>query len=150
MFSFFAPQEKILVCGGRDFADRALVEEILRPYQDFRRTAALMAGPPADWLLGPVLIHGAARGADSIAAQVADGWGWRIRAYPAEWGRYGRAAGAMRNQRMLDVERFGLVIVFLGGRGTADMIARAKRAGVAVQKIPSRKIFESRQISLFG
>jgi hypothetical protein len=49
----------------------------------------------------------------------------------AEWKKYGPAAGPIRNQRMLD---WGpdLVVAFSGGKGTADMVRRARAAGVEV------------------
>jgi hypothetical protein len=48
-----------------------------------------------------------------------------------DWKRHGPAAGPMRNQRMLD---WGpdLVVAFAGGKGTADMVRRARAAGVDV------------------
>lgn len=45
----------------------------------------------------------------------------------------GKAAGPIRNQRMLDEGKPDLVVAFPGGRGTADMVRRAKAAGVPVR-----------------
>jgi hypothetical protein len=47
----------------------------------------------------------------------------------------GKAAGPIRNQRMIDEGKPDLVIAFPGGRGTADMVSRAKKAGIPVQEI---------------
>jgi hypothetical protein len=102
---------KILVCGGRDFADegmvRAVLGRLLRP--------------------GDVVVHGAARGADSLAGKVAHEMGNEVRAYPANWRAHGRAGGAIRNAEMLDLERPEVVVAFPGGAGTRDMIGKATR-----------------------
>jgi len=58
-----------------------------------------------------------------------------IRSFPADWEKDGLAAGPMRNQRMLDEGKPDLVIAFPGGRGTADMVQRAKAAHVRVIEI---------------
>lgn len=114
---------KILVCGGRDYSDQGTVARVLDDYE--RESAQL-----------PTLIHGAARGADTIAAVYAECRGWQVERYPAEWGKYGTYAGPLRNRRMLDEGKPDLVIAFAGGRGTADMIRRAEKAGVQVRRVP--------------
>jgi hypothetical protein len=106
----------VLVCGGRDFADAELLNEELD---------ALHQGG----LIGR-LVHGAAPGADTLAGE----WALRnnvpIRAYPADWKTHGPKAGPIRNQYMLDAQLPYMVLAFPGGRGTADMVRRAKRAGI--------------------
>ncbi len=54
--------------------------------------------------------------------------------FRALWERHGRAAGVIRNQAMLDYG-IDLVLAFPGGRGTADMVRRARSAGVAVAAV---------------
>jgi hypothetical protein len=81
------------------------------------------------------LIHGGARGADSLAAEWAMANGIPVLEYPVtpeDWRTIGKAAGPMRNQRMLDEGKPDLVVAFPGGSGTADMVRRAQRAGVKV------------------
>jgi hypothetical protein len=109
---------RIIVCGGRDYADRQKLNEVME---------ALHAERPIKHLW-----HGNARGADSLA----DWWGHKhaaVSVHPvsAEWSKYGRRAGPMRNQKMLG-NNIDLVVAFPGGRGTADMIKRAEDAGVEV------------------
>lgn len=108
----------MLVCGGRDYADREHV---------FRVLDREHGGLPID-----LLVHGGASGADALAAEWAAQAGVPAKAYPANWKAEGRAAGPKRNQRMLDEARPELVIAFPGGRGTDDMVKRAERAGVPV------------------
>jgi hypothetical protein len=115
-------QQRVLVCGGRDYADRDRVFSIL--------DVAHAANPIIE------LIHGAATGADTLADEWARGK-VAIRAFPAPW-ELGRRAGAIRNQKMLNDGKPHLVIAFPGGAGTADMVRRAKKAGVPVVRVRPR------------
>lgn len=112
---------KVLVCGGRDYSRKAYLDATLDE---------LHADRPFS-----IVIHGAARGADTLAGEWAVTRGVGFRSYPAEWDKYGKSAGHIRNQRMLDAESPDLVVAFPGGRGTADMVARARLAGVPVMEI---------------
>ena len=77
----------ILVTGSRDWSDRMLMEVTLDRVAQAARN-------------GPILLrHGDARGADRMAAEVANRWGWTVEAYPADWGGDGKAAGPKRNAR---------------------------------------------------
>lgn len=80
-------------------------------------------------------MQGGAKGVDTFARE------WAV-TYPAikrwvakaDWDRYGKSAGPIRNKRMLD---WGpdLVVAFPGGKGTANMIKQAEDAGVKVIKV---------------
>lgn len=74
-------------------------------------------------------------GADGLADRAARVLGCDIDVYPADWPRYGKAAGPMRNQQMVDEGKPDVVLAFPGGRGTADMVRRAKAAGVRVVEV---------------
>lgn len=54
--------------------------------------------------------------------------------YPADWEKHGRAAGPIRNEKMLIVGTPDMVLAFPGGRGTADMIRKAEAAGLPVRR----------------
>lgn len=56
----------------------------------------------------------------------------RVEEYPADWARFGKSAGYLRNKQMLEEGKPDLVVAFPGGRGTANMIAIAMKAGVKV------------------
>jgi len=114
---------RVLVCGGRD-------------YSNAKRMAEVLGGWFAEGRLS-VIIHGEAPGADSLAAEWASECGVVTAAFPADWDRHGRAAGPIRNQRMIDEGKPDVVIAFPGGRGTADMVKRAKAAGVMVITVSS-------------
>ena len=107
---------RVLVCGGREYADREKLAAVLA---DLRRTRGITH-----------LIAGGARGADTLAAEWADDQDIPSSIYMADWDGLGRKAGPIRNQRMLDEGKPDLVVAFPGGRGTADMVRRAREAGV--------------------
>jgi hypothetical protein len=54
--------------------------------------------------------------------------------FPAQWTRYGRAAGPIRNQRMLDEGRPTMAYAFhddiANSRGTKDMLERLQQAKI--------------------
>jgi len=68
-------------------------------------------------------------GADRIAAQIGKEKGWNVRAFPAEWSKYGKSAGPIRNRQMLDTQP-NCVIWFHDNlersKGTLDMIRAAE------------------------
>ena len=76
------------------------------------------------------LIHGAARGADTIAETVAKSLGWTIERYPADWQKYGRAAGPVRNKQMLVEGKPDVVLAFHDdfehSKGTDHMVRLAR------------------------
>ncbi|MBB5222740.1 hypothetical protein HNP73_002676 [Amaricoccus macauensis] len=109
---------RVFVCGGRGFTDR----ESLRSALD-----RIASGARID-----VVIHGDAAGADRLAGEWARLSGIRELAFPADWERHGRAAGPIRNRRMLVEGEPDLVVAFPGGRGTANMMRQARAAGVPV------------------
>jgi len=66
-----------------------------------------------------------------LCGEVASELGFAVVAVAADWARFGRSAGCRRNQAMLGLG-VGLVVAFPGGPGTADMVRRARGAGVRV------------------
>lgn len=106
--------ERVLVCGGRDYDDWVTFSDVMATIDI------------------AVMCHGCARGADSFAAQYGDMEGIPTEGFRADWRKHGKAAGVMRNQLMLDVFKPTLVVAFPGGRGTADMVSRATKAGVKI------------------
>lgn len=82
---------------------------------------------------GSKVIHGAARGVDTLAGRAARQLRHDVQYFDAAWHVYGKAAGPRRNQRMLE-QKPDLVIGFTddiqASIGTRDMISRALNAGV--------------------
>jgi hypothetical protein len=83
------------------------------------------------------LVQGLARGADTLAQQWAEARGVQCIGFRANWDEFGKAAGSIRNQQMLDYGLDGLV-AFPGGAGTADMVRRTRAAGVTVMEVAGR------------
>ena len=110
---------RVLVCGGRDYRDKEAVDAALSKLKP--SMSALMCG--------------GAPGADTLAWDWAWANGFHCERYFADWKAHGRAAGPIRNQRMIDEGKPDLVIAFSGGRGTADMVRRARSAGITVMEI---------------
>jgi ABC-type glycerol-3-phosphate transport system substrate-binding protein len=80
----------VLVCGGRDYQDKDALYAVLdKLHRDTPITK---------------IVHGAARGADSFGAWWALGARVFSQGYPAQWDVYGKRAGFIRNQEMIDVE----------------------------------------------
>ena len=112
---------RILVCGGRDYQDKDRVADILYPICKLILESEAVT-----------IIEGGARGADRLARDWAKSWGLPVVTFEPDWGKHGKSAGFIRNQQMLDEGKPDLVIAFLGGKGTAHMVASAKKAGVKV------------------
>ena len=109
---------RVLVCGGRDFRDGQFLYQMLD---------ALHKSNPID-----VLIEGDARGADRLAGYWARKHHITNLKFPADWKRYGKAAGGIRNALMLAEGKPDLVVAFPGGNGTRNMMNKAKDAGIEV------------------
>lgn len=111
--------ERVLVCGGRGYDDIA---------EMYAALDALGRGVET-------VISGMARGADTLAARWARERGKTLLAFPADWTAHGKAAGPIRNTKMLVEGRPTLVVAFPGGPGTADMLKQAKAARVPTLEI---------------
>lgn len=102
----------VAVTGGRDFDNVRLVHRVLAY---FARDLPITR-----------IIHGAAKGLDSIV----DSWAKRnripVRAFPAKWKELGKAAGMIRNAQMLLEGHPDLLIAFPGGIGTLHCTGYAR------------------------
>lgn len=112
---------KILITGDRNWTDWWTIWKVL------------------GWMpSGTIVVHGNARGADRIGGRIAAMvYDFVVRPYSARWNEYGKAAGVIRNQEMLDKEGpFNLVLAFhpdlRASKGTKDMVLRARAAGCVV------------------
>ena len=118
-------EARVLVCGSRNFADRELV------YAKLDEVRGRLGNTPMR------VISGAARGADTLAADWAADRGVPCDEYPADWDRYGKSAGYRRNEQMLAEGQPHLVVAFPQdeARGTRMMMDIAAKANVAVEEI---------------
>jgi len=115
---------RVLVCGGRNFDDQALLEAVLDRLHKVHAFA--------------VLIEGDARGADRMAGAWADAQGIARATFAADWEMLGAKAGPIRNQQMLDEGRPDLVVAFPGASGTDHMKRIARKAGIAVVEVKAK------------
>lgn len=128
---------RILVCGGRTFGWHAANERghVTRNFEEIKLFNSVL---DEYYQKGPEqvrLVSGGAKGADQLAEEWAKDRQVPIYIFHAPWIRHGKRSGPMRNQMMLDEAKPDLVIAAPGGRGTANMIARAKAAKIEVRKI---------------
>ncbi|MBG7631299.1 MAG: DUF2493 domain-containing protein [Bacteroidetes bacterium] len=81
------------------------------------------------------IISGAARGADQLGEKYASEKGYSIKQFPANWNKYGKAAGPKRNEQMANYAN--TLIAFWDGKskGTKHMIDMAKQANLNVEVI---------------
>jgi hypothetical protein len=128
---------KILVCGGRYFYKYSLLKQTL--------TEILDDIWQEDEDIGVTFIEGGAGGADFLTKVFAlDEMSWLNhpkvlhQQFPAEWKTYGKSAGMIRNQKMLDEGKPDLVVAFPGGSGTDDMIRRSKKANIKVVEVEDK------------
>lgn len=106
--------KRVLVCGGRDFSDTKALGSALRSVEPL------------------CIIQGGARGADYLAATWGRSNGVPVIQVDAQWHRYGKKAGYLRNRWMLDLCAPELILAFPGGNGTKMMVALAVEAGLPV------------------
>lgn len=141
---------RVLVCGGRDFGDLAsLKHDRTHPkwaqkekeylFIQAKLSELLLVEPTDDNMMGypddlPIIISGAARGADSAGVDWAVVNWLDFIEYPADWS-LGKRAGYVRNKKMLEEGKPDLVIAFPGGRGTENMKSLAREAGVKVIEV---------------
>lgn len=113
--------KRLAIVGGRDFNNEELMSEyvamFMRNYQEDE-----MEIPNIE------IISGGAKGADSLGAKLALVWGVPVTVFKPEWDKYGKSAGFLRNQTIVD--NCDIVLAFWDGmsRGTADTIEKAKRS----------------------
>ena len=112
--------QTVIVTGGRDYSSAGALYATLDALHK-RRPITL-------------LVHGGASGADKMAAEWANHRDVNSLEFSADWNGHGRAAGPLRNQRMVD-RGADLVVAFPGGRGTADCVRRARAAGIEVLEV---------------
>lgn len=105
---------RVLVCGGRAYYDK---DRVLAVLNKLHSEAGI-----------DLIIEGGANGADQLGNSWAMAHGVPVETYHA-------FAGPMRNRQMLEEGRPDTVVAFPGGRGTADMVRKARKAGVTVVEI---------------
>lgn len=116
------PVRRLLITGSRDWDNKQVIDRALFKYW-------YESGRGYDL----VLVHGAARGADQLAAECWEKNWMQTEAYPADWDGLGKRAGIVRNTQMLDLQPEH-VIAFIkrASRGATHCAAEAERRGIPV------------------
>ncbi len=118
--------KRIVVAGCRNFEDYEIAEKYIDMcIQNIREKYGL------------IFVSGGCSGADRLGELYAEKNGFDIELHPADWKKYGRAAGPKRNKEMADVSDY--VICFWDGKsiGTKNIIECARKLGkpVRIKKI---------------
>lgn len=127
------PDARILVTGSRHWVHRPTVVAALR-WLASEIAAANNCRPDE---LNITLVHGDARGLDTIAGEVAaTEFGWAVEAHPADWDRHGRSAGHRRNHLMVSLGATAVIGFPLGtSAGTRNCLNQAMAAGLSTYRV---------------
>lgn len=115
---------RVLVCGSRTWRHPVPIQALLDGLRQLYPSTL-------------TVIEGCARGADEVACREEGNPANEHEHYRADWGQYGKAAGPIRNQTMLDKGKPNVVFAFVDkpleeSRGTHSMVSLARKADVPV------------------
>lgn len=123
--------KRAIICGGRNYA-RTDIQD-LTPTDCLKKICeAISLCAFLDMMGFTSIIEGGAKGADRAARTWAIARNISYETFNANWTEEGRAAGPIRNARMLEEGDPDIVIAFPGGRGTSNMMDAAGKRGIAV------------------
>ena len=112
---------KVLVCGDRNWTNVDLIRRWLIRLKDSGYT---------------IVIEGEAHGADTIARNLAEEMNLEVLRFPANWKKFHKAAGSIRNTQMLDEGKPDLIFAFHNNiensKGTKNMISQAKKRDINI------------------
>ncbi len=115
------PKTTLIVSGSRYWTDREKIREVLTEFD------------PATTLI----VEGGATGADTLAREEAQKLGFGVVTVHADWYKYGKAAGAVRNLMMLDIYKPDGILAFHPelkmSKGTKHMVRIANKRGIPVR-----------------
>jgi predicted Rossmann fold nucleotide-binding protein DprA/Smf involved in DNA uptake len=114
---------KVIIAGSRDITDAGLV---------------LKAVIDSEFEITEV-VSGAARGVDSIGEKIANIQGWKVTRFPANWKRYGKSAGPIRNKQMAEYSDMAIVVWDGKSSGSKNMIETMKKLDKPVYELNINK-----------
>jgi len=109
---------KLAVVGNRTFDDPELMSKVLDRYR---------AEHP-----DMTIISGAAKGADTLAANYAKAHSLNLIEFPADWAQHGRRAGPLRNSQIVAEAEMLIAFWDEASTGTRDSINKAHARGIPV------------------
>lgn len=115
---------KILCCGDRNWTNYHVIKKYLSSFPK-----------------NTIIIEGEARGADIISKEIAESLGLMVIKFPADWDKYGKSAGPIRNRQMLD-QNPDMVYAFhndiKNSKGTKDCVTEAIFRNIPVKIITEK------------
>lgn len=128
---------RIIIAGSREFNDYKLLKTSIK---DILKNTSLED-------IGKIkIISGTARGADQLGERFAKQFKLEVVKFPANWDKYGKRGGYIRNEEMakyaIQDGDYGMLVAFWDGesRGTKHMIDLAKKHGLEVHVIKYKEI----------
>lgn len=114
---------KVIIAGGRDFADMDLLSQTILGLYSYSELSSLE------------IVSGRARGADRLGEVFAYEHDIPVKFFPAEWDKHGKAAGFIRNKEMAGYA--DVLVAFWDGKskGTSHMINLAKAQDLSVHVV---------------
>jgi hypothetical protein len=113
---------RILICGSRHYTDKGVMRDWFERFHE-----------------ETVIIHGACKGADLLAQDLAIEFELDYLGFPARWTKEGKAAGPIRNQRMIRLGRPDYVLAFhkniAKSKGTSNMVSQARKLGITTNVV---------------
>jgi len=113
--------ERVWVAGGRNYKDARRLCQVLDRYREKHDVG--------------IIITGAQTGTDTLAEQYAREHEIAYIGVPAQWSKYGKRAGPLRNERIAAFFAPAVLIAFPGGPGTASAIKIAREYEIQVYEI---------------
>lgn len=110
-------KREVIVTGGRNYNDFAMIDDVLT------------------FLKPDLLIQGGATGADESARDWAKANNVECKTYEADWNKYNKSAGPIRNGLMLENHPEAIIVAFLGGKGTANCVDQALRLNRIILRV---------------
>lgn len=106
---------RLIIAGGRDFSDKEKLYEEVAKLENITE-----------------IVSGKAKGADSLGEQYAKDNNISVKLFPANWKKYGKAAGPIRNEEM--AKYADSLIAFWDGKslGTKSMISLARGNSLSI------------------
>jgi hypothetical protein len=89
----------VVIIGSKDWCNYDMIYNKLKSYVDINSDRDGIETKDG----GILFIHGACQGADLLGERAAKSLGFDIFSKPAEWGKYGKVAGPIRNRDMVDI-----------------------------------------------
>lgn len=118
----FEIEPNIIIAGGRDFSDYELLKQSMSEHF-----------PELVENTNTKVISGCARGADSLGIKWANEFNKYTYLYPAEWERFGKRAGFMRNVEMSLIGNYLLAFWDGKSKGTKHMIEQSEKCNLKIK-----------------